>query len=103
MNTIEITDALATLANEEGFSNVGFCPAVEPAGLSRFREWLVRGYAGSMDYLENRAAAYQHPQYVLEGARSLVMLTFDYRTEESEEPPIGCGRVSRYAWGSRVH
>ena len=100
MNTIEITDALATLANEEGFSNVGFCPAVEPAGLSRFREWLERGYAGSMDYLENRAAAYQHPQYVLEGARSLVMLTFDYRTEESEEPPIGCGRVSRYAWGT---
>ncbi len=100
LNPEQLSDEIEHRARELGFSNVGFCPAVEPAGLGRFHEWLERGYAGSMRYLENRKAAYAHPQHVLDGARSLVMLTVDYKTTEPKSADRGYGRVSRYAWGT---
>jgi epoxyqueuosine reductase len=98
--TIELSDAIEREARQLGFGSVGFCPAVEPTGFHRFQEWLERGYAGTMDYLPDRAAAYAHPRHVLDGARSLVMLTVDYKTSAPTTPPAGHGRVSRYAWGS---
>ena len=81
----------------------GVCPAAAPAGIDRFQEWLAAGYAGQMHYLPDRAAAYEHPRHVLEGARSIVMLAMVYRTAEPSEPPPGSGRISRYAWGSDYH
>ena len=38
-----------------------------------------------MHYLENRSAAYSHPNQVLDGCRTLLMLALPYRTDES--PP----------------
>src|SRR5690606_390532 len=52
-----------------------------------------------MQYLASRRQAYDHPRHVMEGARCVVMLTLDYRTDEPREPAAGEGRISRYAWG----
>lgn len=79
---------------------VGIAPAVEPTGLSRLAEWLSAGYAGQMHYLSEHAAAYAHPRHLLEGVKSLVVLTLDYRTAEPRPVSPGQGRVSRYAWGT---
>lgn len=103
MNTASLTEALRTEARRLGFSLVGVCPAVSPTGIDRFGEWLAAGYAGQMHYLPDRAEAYAHPQHVLDGARSLVMLAFDYRTVEPAASQPGRGRVSRYAWGGDYH
>jgi epoxyqueuosine reductase len=60
-----------------------------------------------MQYLTDRAAAYEHPSHVLEGVRSVVLLAMNYRTVEpagvAGELPPGAGRVSRYAWGIDYH
>lgn len=56
-----------------------------------------------MRYLSERAAAYEHPEQLLAGARSVVMLALPYRNVEPVEPPSGHGRVSRYAWGDDYH
>ncbi|MCA9223544.1 MAG: epoxyqueuosine reductase, partial [Planctomycetales bacterium] len=72
MNSRELTSQLKARAGELGFTLSGSCPAVEPTGISRFREWLERGYAGQMQYLPDRAAAYEHPRSVLDGVRSLL-------------------------------
>ena len=56
-----------------------------------------------MGYLGNRLAAYEHPDHVLPGVRSILMLGAGYRTEEPTEPGPGQGRVSRYAWGRDYH
>ena len=98
-----LTAALKSEAQRLGFELAGVCPAVEPAGLARFREWLAAGYAGEMHYLSSRAEAYAHPRHVLDGARSIVMLALNYRTVEPSEPQPGHGRVSRYAWGADYH
>lgn len=102
-----ITGELKAEARRLGFDLCGICSAVSPPGFERFEHWLAAGYAGEMHYLSDRAAAYEHPSHVLEGARSVVLLAMNYRTEEPAgeqgEIPPGYGRVSRYAWGTDYH
>ena len=101
---------MSSLANELkqeaarlGFALSGVCPAMSPAGVTRFREWLELGYGGEMHYLASRVKAYDHPQSVLEGVKSIVVLAMPYRTEEPASCQPGQGRVSRYAWGEDYH
>lgn len=95
----ETANWLKRRAGEIGFREVGIAPAVEAAGASRLKEWLELGHHGEMHYLQERAAAYASPQSVLEGARTLVLLTLDYFTGDPELAAPGVGRVARYAWG----
>lgn len=108
MNPHDLTTELKLEAKRLGFGTAGVCPAVSPTGLHRFLEWLDAGYAGEMHFLQNRRDAYSHPRHVLEGARSLVMLTMCYRTSDLVPAASGKGQVSRYAWGAidyhdRIH
>jgi epoxyqueuosine reductase len=96
---LELTNALRAEARQLGFALTGVCPAVAPAGITRFQEWLDAGYAGEMHYLPDRAAAYAHPGSVLNGARSMLMLGMHYHNRPPAPPADGFGRVSRYAWG----
>lgn len=96
----ELTRALKAAAWHLGFDLAGVCPAGEAAGYPRFLRWLEAGYGGAMTYLSRRAAAHKHPQHVLEGVRSLLMLGMSYCTAEPNRPLPGQGRISRYAWGS---
>ena len=95
----ELSSALKSAAAELGFTLAGVCPAVSPVGVAKLAEWLDRGYGGSMDYLASRREAYEHPQHVLAGVRSIVMLGLPYRTAPPKAPQPGQGRISRYAWG----
>ena len=98
-----LTAALKSEAARLGFALAGACPAVTPTGIHRFQEWLAAGYAGEMEYLARRKAAYEHPRHVLEGARSLLLLATNYRTAEPAPVATGQGRVSQYAWGEDYH
>jgi epoxyqueuosine reductase len=103
LNPQSLTAQLKEEARRLGFSLAGACPAVTPAGLHHFHDWLAAGYHGEMQYLADRAKAYEHPRSVLEGARSLLVLAFNYRTSEPAAAGAGQGRVSRYAWGGDYH
>ncbi len=103
MPALSLTDALKSEAARLGLQMAGVCPAVSPAGLDHFRHWLDAGYAGEMEYLPARAAAYAHPRHVLDGARSLLVLTCNYRNAEPAVAQSGQGRISRYAWGNDYH
>jgi len=103
MSPDRLTDALKSEAIRLGFDLVGACRAVAPAGINRFRRWLAAGYAGQMRYLADRADAYRHPQHVLAGVESILMLGTGYRTVEPRQPAEGQGKVSRYAWGADYH
>ncbi|HUY31194.1 MAG TPA: tRNA epoxyqueuosine(34) reductase QueG [Pirellulales bacterium] len=98
-----LTAALKGEAARLGFALIGACPAATPTGIDRFLEWLAAGYAGEMNYLADRAEAYRHPASVLDGARSLLVLGFKYRTAEPRSAAGGEGRVARYAWGADYH
>ena len=99
MTPQHLTERVKKRAKTLGFSSVGVSAAVTPAGIARFDEWLARGYAGEMAYLGGRREAYEHPNRLLDGARSVIVLTLDYRTAKPVQATPGQGRVSRFAWG----
>lgn len=96
------TDSLKQRARQLGFDLAGACPAVTPHGVTRLTEWLQHGFAGEMQYIERRREAYADPDHVLDGCRSILMLSMNYSAggdlAESRSAPHG--RVARYA-GSR--
>lgn len=95
----QLTADLKAEARRLGFELVGIAPAVTPTGFSFLKDWLDHGFAGEMGYLERRRDAYAHPESVLPGVRSVVMLGLNYRTEEPLPTDGSQARVSRYAWG----
>jgi epoxyqueuosine reductase len=97
---MSLTAELRSFAKQEGFALVGTCPAATPGGIHRLYDWLQRGYAGQMTYIERRRTAYEHPKHVLEGARSLLVLGMCYADSTPPTPAEGSGRVSNYAWGT---
>ncbi|MGA2068115.1 MAG: tRNA epoxyqueuosine(34) reductase QueG [Thermoguttaceae bacterium] len=103
MTPEELTAELKTEARRLGFDLAGAAPAIEPPSLGHFRHWLADGFAGRMGYLASRAAAYEHPDRVLDGTRSLLILAMGYRTVEPAPAGKGQGTVARYAWGQDYH
>ena len=98
-----LTAELKAEARALGFELSGACPAVAPDGLSDFARWIDAGYGGQMHYLPDRLDAYGHPDAVLDGVKSLLMLGRVYRTVEPSPVTPGSGRVSRYSWGRDYH
>lgn len=106
----ELSVALKASGRRLGFDLVGIVDAKTPTGLARFDEWLQRGFAGEMQYLERRYDAYTHPQGVLSGVRSLVMVALNYnslngKTDAARTPALHDkdgipARVATYAQGA---
>src|SRR5262249_32280372 len=94
MKRDDLSTALKAEARRLGFDLVGIAPAVTPDGIHDFLDWIERGYAGQMQYLERREAAYHHPRNVLDGVRSVVMLGINYNTQ----PNHSKARTTRIAW-----
>lgn len=96
LNTEEIKQFLS-----KSFDLIGICPAITPRGLSRFNSWLESGYAGEMDYLPDRRDAYAHPEHVMEGVKSIVMLGSKYALRSGhprdQTASDSSGRIARYA------
>lgn len=80
-----------------GFSQVGIAPAVTPTGFHRLLQWLENGHNADMQWVERRKEAYRHPDGVMQGTRSVIMVAVNYNDGVT---PAGGGRVARYAWGS---
>ena len=99
----DLTDRLKAEARRLGFDQVGIAPAVSPAGYPRFLEWLEAGHAAGMQYMERHAAVRAHPERVLEGVRSVVVVSFVYGRPEPVPPTATQGKVARYARGADYH
>jgi len=97
---IELTRAIKSDALAVGFDLAGIAPAVSPSGFHKFQEWLRAGFAGEMQYLPRREAAYEHPRNVSQKVVSIIMLAINYRTDEPQLVGSNQGRVARYAWGT---
>lgn len=61
-----------------GFCAVGFAPAGPSRTFDRFREWLARGYAGDMLYLSRHTEMRSHPDQLLPGVKSLIVVAARY-------------------------
>ena len=81
-----------------GFSQFGITPAVSLSGYSDLVAWIHSGYAGEMGYFSQRQQAYQHPDGVLEGAKSIIALAYPYDTAQAAPCSNGLGRIAKYVW-----
>jgi epoxyqueuosine reductase len=102
METLE--DRLKRQARVLGFELAGIAPATDADGFDRLRDWLARGYAGSMDYMQRHGEARRHPSSILPAVRSVVMVAMNYRPDDDKtQNPKRHGRIARYARGSDYH
>ncbi|HZV04289.1 MAG TPA: tRNA epoxyqueuosine(34) reductase QueG [Gemmataceae bacterium] len=90
-----IEDRLKHQAHALGFELVGIAPATESDGFERLRDWLARGFAGTMDYLYRHGEARRHPSSILPEVRSVVMVGMNYRPGER-----GCVSAPREVLGA---
>jgi epoxyqueuosine reductase len=104
MSDAGLARLLKARAIELGFDRVGIAGARTPPDYERFREWLAAGRAAGMHYMERHAEARAHPDSVLEGVRSVVMVSLVYGAPDaggaSGSRP---GKIARYARGRDYH
>ncbi|QDU81090.1 Epoxyqueuosine reductase [Polystyrenella longa] len=98
LSRTEASDQIKQSALQIGFELVGIAPAVQPSGYSHLLDWLDKGYAGEMGYIERRREAYSDPSFVQQQTRSLVVCAWNYRSQEPVPTEPTEGRVARYAW-----
>jgi epoxyqueuosine reductase len=93
-------------AAELGFDACGIAPAAAHRELAFLREWLARGYAGEMQYLERSAERRADVRAVMPSAASVICLATVYDTDRPYSTEIA-GRstalIARYAWGDDYH
>ena len=93
-------------AREIGFDLCGVAPAADLPELSFFKEWLNRGYAGVMGYLERSSARRVDVRRVLPSAKTVIVTGTNYNTDRPysiEESDPRRALIARYAWGDDYH
>jgi epoxyqueuosine reductase len=98
--------AVKAKAREVGFDLCGIAPAGDLEELGFLREWIARGYAGSMGYLERSAGRRSDVRHVLPSAQSVIVTGTVYNTARpysTERDDPGRADVARYAWGDDYH
>ncbi len=103
MDPAGLTHFLKEKAKALGFELFGATPARPPADYDLFLDWLKKGYAGEMGYLERRKAERGDPSLLLPGARSVVSLGMSYNPSPEHYPLLEKHPVSCYAWGQDYH
>lgn len=93
-------------AHEIGFDLCGIAPAAAHPGLAFLREWLDRGYGGTMTWLHRSAARRADVRNVVPSARTVIVVAANYNTDRpysTEAVDAAAAHISRYAWGDDYH
>ncbi len=102
-NPTENSRKIKQKALELGFLQAGIARADHLADdAARLRDWLDRGYHGSMGYMENHFEKRVDPRKLVEGARSVVVVLQNYFTREKQQDE-SAPRISKYAYGKDYH
>ena len=95
--------AIKKKALELGFAGCGFSKAGALAeDAQRLKTWLDKGYHARMGYMANHFEKRCDPTKLVEGARTVISLLYNYytdRVQEDPEAPI----LSKYAYGKDYH
>ncbi len=97
------TQLIRQEAHRLGFSFVGFAKAERLDEEARQLErWLQQGMHGKMKYMENHFEKRIDPTKLVEGARSVISLLYNYHTDKKQSDPTA-PRLARYAYGEDYH
>lgn len=87
------------MARERGFALFGVAPASPPDNPDYILGWIERGCHGDMAWLARGIHRRLHPQKVLPGARSIIMVGINYHLPRPQDQP----RIAAYARGMDYH
>ncbi len=86
-----------------GFEDVRFAKAeFMEEEASRLEAWLNKGYHGKMSYMENHFDKRVDPTRLVEGAKTVITLLFNYfpeKLQKDDEAP----KLAKYAYGNDYH
>ncbi|PZR19688.1 MAG: tRNA epoxyqueuosine(34) reductase QueG, partial [Azospira oryzae] len=80
-----------------GISEAGFLEEEAP----RLEKWLNEKRQGQMSYMENYFDKRLDPRLLVDGARSVISLLYNYYPEKQQQP--GTPKISKYAYGADYH
>jgi epoxyqueuosine reductase len=90
-------------AKDLGFDLCGIAPSrpLEERG-NILKQWCSSGMNGEMSYLAENVGKRINPDFLLPGAKSLVVTGLSYFTDKKQSEP-GVPIISRYAYGTNYH
>src|SRR6185295_6073968 len=100
---MSLADQIKDFARQLGFDRVGIAPASHADGFDRLNEWLARGFAGDMAYMQKLGDARRHPKSILADVRSVVMVALNYRHGAGPANVPLSGKIAQYALGPDYH
>ncbi len=102
MTSAEIKERAAEL----GFDLCGIAPVGAHKELAFLPDWLARGFAGEMQYLQRSADRRADVRAVMPSAKSVICLGTIYNTDRPYSTEIAepsAALIARYAWGVDYH
>jgi len=103
MNKLQLKHSIKELALKHGFLDCGFAKAGKlESHADAFDKWLEQGFQADMQYMENYRDKRKDPTKLVEGAKTVISLLFNYYPDK-EIPEKDNLRISKYAYGIDYH
>ncbi len=95
-------EKIRELALEMGFAACGFTHAGElTAEREPLTQWLDQGFHAQMSYMENHFEKRLNPSLLVEEAKTVIVLLFNYYPEKLQRPDAP--QIAKYAYGEDYH
>jgi len=103
MNIAQNTHLIKEEAYRLGFEFIGIARAEKmEEEARRLEQWLNKGMHGKMQYMENHFDKRVDPTKLVEGAKSVISLMYNYHTDQKADDPAA-PKISQYAYGQDYH
>lgn len=103
MKLYERTEFIKSESRRLGFSSCGIsCAGFLEDEAPRLEKWLKEDRNGKMQYMENHFDKRLDPRLLVEGAKSVVSLLFNYHNPQKPQNSDDF-RISQYAYGEDYH
>lgn len=103
MNAQLLSQKIKQKAREIGFLDCGFAKAERLDEEARFLErWLNQQQHGKMAYMENHFDKRVNPALLVEGAKTVISLSYSYYTDAKQSDP-NAPKIAMYALGKDYH
>jgi epoxyqueuosine reductase len=102
-NSIKLKNELQKKSRELGFESIGFSEVTflkKDAG--HLQRWLEKGANAEMQYMENHFEKRTNPALLIENAKTVISLTYNYFPKKSL-PVKNNYKISKYAYGKDYH
>lgn len=98
-----LSESIRDKALELGFAGCGFSMAEAlPEDRKSLEIWLHNGHHAGMGYMANHFEKRTDPTKLVDGARSVISLLYNYYTDRAQEDPKA-PILSKYAYGKDYH